>query len=91
MGDYLLAVFVFFIAFPFGFWRARVPFRSRDWFLAVHIPVIFIIVLRIVNKVFYHVGFTWRSLFLNVTAFFVAQFIAGLIYKYYIRKKDTSG
>ncbi len=81
MNDYLLAVVVFVLAFPFGFWRARSKFRSRDWMLAIHIPVAMIIGLRLVNKFYYNIGFSWRSLLLNVTAFMLAQYLAGLIYK----------
>ncbi len=82
MNNFIFAVFVFFIAFPFGFWRVRSKFRSRDWMLAVHIPVIFIIMLRIFNKLHYGIGFQWISVLYNIVAFFSAQYIAGLIYKY---------
>ena len=86
MNDYLLAVFVFLVAFPFGFWRAKSEFRSRDWMLAVHIPVLFIIAARLVNKFYFGIGFSWRSLLLNVLAFFTSQYLAGVIYKFWIRR-----
>jgi hypothetical protein len=49
--------------------------------LAIHIPVVFIILLRIYNKMHYHIGFSWTSLVYNVIAFMTAQYLAGLIYK----------
>ena len=81
MDNMSFAIAVFLIAFPFGFWRAKSKFKSRDWMLAIHIPVVFIILLRIYNKVHFHIGFNWLSVLYNVIAFMSAQFIAGMIYK----------
>jgi len=81
MDNISFAIAVFFIAFPFGFWRVKSKFKSRDWMLAIHIPVVFIILLRIYNKVHFHIGFNWLSVLYNVIAFMLAQFIAGMIYK----------
>ncbi len=81
MDNLTFAVIVFFLAFPFGFWRAKSRFKSRDWMLAIHIPVVFIILLRIYNKVHFHTGFSWLSVLYNVIAFMSAQYLAGLIYK----------
>ena len=86
MDNLTFAVIVFFLAFPFGFWRAKSKFKSRDWMLAIHIPVLFIILLRIYNKVHFHTGFSWMSVLYNVIAFMLAQFLAGLIYKVYQKK-----
>jgi len=84
MDNITFAIIVFFLAFPFGFWRAKSKFKSRDWMLAIHIPVIFIILLRIYNKTHYGIGFSWMSLVYNVIAFMSAQYMAGLIYKKFI-------
>jgi len=81
MNAVTFAIVVFFLAFPFGFWRAKSRFKSRDWMLAIHIPVLFIILLRVYNKLHFHIGFTWQSLLYNVIAFMLAQYLAGLIYK----------
>jgi len=81
MNNLTFAIIVFFLAFPFGFLRAKSKFKSRDWMLAIHIPVVFIILLRIYNKQHYYIGFTWISVLYNVIAFMSAQYIAGLIYK----------
>jgi len=88
MDNLTFAVIVFLLAFPFGFLRAKSKFKSRNWMLAIHIPVVFIILLRIYNKLHFHTGFTWVSVIYNVTAFMLAQYLAGLIYKNF--KKNES-
>ena len=87
MNNITFAIIVFFLAFPFGFWRAQSRFKSRDWMLAIHIPVVFIIVLRIYNKLHYNIGFSWQSLAYNIIAFMAAQYIAGVLCKRFICKK----
>ena len=47
MRLWLVALAVFLLNPPFGYWRARVPKLSRQWFLAVHLPVPFVIALRV--------------------------------------------
>ena len=89
MDNLTFAVIVFFLAFPFGFWRVKSRFKSRDWMLAIHIPVVFIILLRIYNKVHFHTGFSWLSVLYNVIAFMSAQYLAGLIYKAF-KKNETN-
>jgi len=88
MNNIIFAIFVFLIAFPFGFWRVKTKFRSRGWMLAVHIPVLFIILLRIFNKLHFNVGFSWISVLYNIIAFFSAQYLAGFIYKKIIQNKN---
>ncbi len=86
MDNITFAIIVFFLAFPFGFWRVKSRFKSRDWMLAIHIPVVFIILLRIYNKLHFHINFSWWSVLYNVIAFMSAQFLAGLIYKKFLKK-----
>jgi len=86
MDNITFAIIVFFLAFPFGFWRVKSRFKSRDWMLAIHIPVVFIILLRIYNKLHFHINFSWWSVLYNVIAFMSAQFLAGLIYKKFQKK-----
>jgi len=85
MDNLTFAIIVFLLAFPFGFWRAKSRFKSRDWMLAIHIPVIFIILLRIYNKLHFNMGFSWQSVIYNVIAFMLAQYLAGLIYNKFIQ------
>ncbi len=81
MSDFQMALAVFVLAFPFGFWRVKVPFKSKEWFMAIHIPVLFIIILRLMNRFYFQIPFSWFSLVFNFTAFFLAQWLAGVIYK----------
>ncbi|MCB0750038.1 MAG: hypothetical protein KDC52_01045, partial [Ignavibacteriae bacterium] len=43
----LVSFIVFIINLPFGYWRSTVPKFSLKWFLAIHLPVPIIILLRI--------------------------------------------
>ncbi len=63
-----LSVFVFNI--PFGYWRANVKKFSLQWALAIHIPVPFIILLRIYSNI----GFAFYTYPILVGAFFLGQF-----------------
>lgn len=54
---------------PFGYWRANVKLLSLQWYLAVHIPVPFIIFLRVLADV----GFGWQTYIYLVLAFFIGQ------------------
>jgi hypothetical protein len=63
---------------PFGYWRANVKRFSLQWYLAIHIPVPFIILLRIYTDV----GFGWQTYVYLVVAFFIGQRLGS-----YIRNK----
>ena len=69
----LVALAVFFVNLPFGYWRARVPTRSRQWFLAIHLPVPAVIALRVFS------GLGWQLITFPVLvgAFFLGQFVGG--------------
>lgn len=69
---------------PFGYWRANVKKFSSQWFLSVHIPVPFIIALRI----FSHIGFAWYTYLFLVSAFFLGQQAGSFIHKH-IEKIET--
>jgi hypothetical protein len=64
-----VTVFVYLLNIPFGFWRAGARRFSRRWYLAIHIPVPVIIVLRIC----FDLGWSWQSYGILVTAFFLGQ------------------
>ncbi|PKL81983.1 MAG: hypothetical protein CVV24_12465 [Ignavibacteriae bacterium HGW-Ignavibacteriae-3] len=69
------------INIPFGYWRANVKKFSLQWFLSVHIPVPFIIFLRIIG----HIGFAFYTYIFLVAAFFTGQQLGS-----YLRKKNLS-
>ncbi len=73
-----LAAVVFTINLPFGYWRAHVRRASRQWFLAIHIPVILVIALRFLS------GLGWALITFPVLvgAFFLGQLSGGMIYRF---------
>jgi hypothetical protein len=73
MSLWSVALLVFLINLPFGYWRASVRKLSSQWFLAVHLPVPLAIALRI----FSGLGFQLISFPVLVGAFFLGQFVGG--------------
>lgn len=69
----VVAVAVFLINLPFGYWRSRVPARSRLWFLSIHLPVPLVIALRVLSGL----GWQFASFPVLVGAFFLGQFVGG--------------
>ncbi|KLU62564.1 hypothetical protein CEB3_c10850 [Peptococcaceae bacterium CEB3] len=62
---------------PFGYWRASVRKFSRPWFLAVHLPVPFVIFMRI----YFRLGWYWTTYPVLVGAFFAGQWLGGRVYR----------
>ncbi|NQU32603.1 MAG: hypothetical protein HQ521_05155 [Bacteroidetes bacterium] len=73
----ILSIVVLIVNIPFGYWRANVKKFSLQWILAVHIPVLFMITLRILV----HVGFAWYTFVFLVIAFFLGQTTGAYIHK----------
>jgi hypothetical protein len=75
MSLWTVALFVFLINLPFGYWRASSKKFSRQWFLAVHLPVPLVVALRIYS------GLGWKpvSFPVLVGAFFLGQFVGGKV------------
>lgn len=73
MSLWIVALLVFLINLPFGYWRASVRKLSRQWFLAVHLPVPLVVALRIFS------GLGWKPISFPVLvgAFFLGQFVGG--------------
>ena len=65
----IVALIVLLFNIPFGYWRALVKKFSLQWFLAVHLPVPFIIILRIYSGI----GFAFYTYIFLVGAFFGGQ------------------
>lgn len=65
----VIALLVFILNIPFGYWRANVKRYSAQWFLAIHIPVPFIIAMRLLAEI----GFAWYTYVFLVGAFFLGQ------------------
>jgi len=73
MDLWTVALVVFLINLPFGYWRAGVPARSRQWMLSIHLPVPAVIALRVFSGIGWH-PITFPVL---IGAFFLGQFAGG--------------
>jgi len=67
------AISTFLINLPFGYWRGSVKRFSRQWFLAVHLPVPFVIAFRFG----FHLGFQLYTYPVMVGSFFAGQWLGG--------------
>ncbi|MFH1800118.1 MAG: hypothetical protein ABH891_04630 [Candidatus Omnitrophota bacterium] len=74
---WLAGIAVLVLNLPFGFWRVHVRKFSPSWFLAVHLPVPFVIAIRFLMRLGFH-PVTYPVL---VGAFFTGQFLGGKIAK----------
>ncbi|NOY50110.1 MAG: hypothetical protein GXO88_06075 [Chlorobi bacterium] len=73
----IVTITVFVLNIPFGYWRANVKKFGLQWALSVHIPVPFIILLRIYSNI----GFAWYTYIFLVSAFFFGQRLGAWIHK----------
>ncbi len=77
MSIVTVMVLVFVINLPCGFFRAQSPKLSKSWFLWVHLPIPFVIAIRILSGL----GFKLYTFPIVISAYFFGQFTGGLIYK----------
>lgn len=70
-----LMLIVFLINLPFGYLRSKATRFSRQWMMAVHIPVPFILLLRILS------GFGWTVIPLLMLSDVAGQFAGGELRK----------
>jgi hypothetical protein len=73
----LISLAVLILNIPFGYWRANVFRFTVQWFLAIHIPVVLVISLRLAT----HLGFEWYTYIALVAAFFLGQQAGSLVIK----------
>ncbi len=73
----MVAVLVFVINLPCGFFRVQSSKLSKSWFLWVHLPIPFVIAIRILSCL----GFKLYTFPIVISAYFLGQFTGGLIYK----------
>ncbi len=76
MNLFFVTIIVFLFNIPFGYWRANVKKFSLQWVFAIHIPVPFIILLRIYSNI----GFAFYTYPILVGAFFTGQFTGKYLY-----------
>jgi hypothetical protein len=72
-----LMLIVFLINIPFGYWRSRADRFSRNWMMAIHLPVPVVFLMRIMS------GFSWTIIPLLMVSFATGQFIGGNIRNIY--------
>ncbi|HEY9246381.1 MAG TPA: hypothetical protein VIO11_05990 [Candidatus Methanoperedens sp.] len=71
-----LMLIVSFINVPFGYWRCKTDKFSKQWMMAVHMPVPLVFLLRMLS------GFGWKEIPLLMLSFAAGQFIGGNIKKF---------
>ncbi|MEI6564384.1 MAG: hypothetical protein WCO42_08795 [bacterium] len=81
-----VAAVVFVFNIPFGFWRDSVRKYSLPWILAIHLPIPFIIGLRIVSGLGWH----FRTFPVIIGSFFLGQFLGGRLHRVWRRKHDAA-
>ena len=82
MNLFIISILVFTLNLPFGYWRINVKKFSLQWFLAIHLPIPFIILFRF----FSGAGFELFSFPFTITAFFLGQLVGAGIFKI---RRDT--
>jgi hypothetical protein len=75
MGLWTVALLVFLINLPFGYWRASTKKFSLLWFVAALLPVPLVVALGIYS------GMSWKliSLPVLVVAYLLGQFVGGKV------------
>ncbi len=80
-----IALIVFLMNVPFGYWRENTMRFSYQWFLSIHIPVPIIIAFR----VFAGIGWYYVTFPVLAGAFFLGQLIGGKIHSLLVRYAGT--
>ncbi|MCL5264081.1 MAG: hypothetical protein M1343_02600 [Chloroflexi bacterium] len=86
MNLWIVALAVFVLNLPFGYWRANVRKFSLQWILSIHAPVVLAIALRIVS------GLGWQLATVPVLlgVFSLGQFLGGTIHGLWRRQARAS-
>jgi hypothetical protein len=72
------AVSVLILNLPFGYWRANVKKYSIQWILAIHLPVPFVIAVRLMSGL----GFQLVTYPILIAAFFGGQLFGKYFFNY---------
>jgi len=73
----IICVFIYVLNIPFGLWREKTVKFSKQWFLAVHLPVPLIIATRL----FLNIPLTLKTFPLFVFFYFTGQFTGSVFYR----------
>jgi hypothetical protein len=85
MNLWVVALLVYLLNIPFGYWRAGVRKFSWQWILAIHLPVPFVIALRIYSGL----GWQFISFPVLIGAFFAGQFSGEMLAHLFNRKNSA--
>ncbi len=80
------AIGVYILNILFGYWRANTEKLSRQWFLAIHIPVPIVVAIRFLS------GLGWSLITFPalIAAFFLGQFTGGRLNYLFRRRVEVS-
>ena len=68
-----VALLVFLLNLPFGYWRSRTRRLTLPWILAIHLPVPFVVALRLGSGL----GFRLATFPVLIGAYFLGQLCGG--------------
>ncbi|KJR42405.1 hypothetical protein MCHI_001696 [Candidatus Magnetoovum chiemensis] len=72
---FIIMIFALVLNLPFGYLRSRHPKRSAMWFLYIHIPIPFVVLMRYVTSI------SMNFMPLSLAASIVGQYVGGKIYQ----------
>ena len=75
---FVIGFIIYLLNIPFGYWRGNVKKFSLQWALAIHIPVPFVILLRIYSGM----GFALYTYPVLVGGFFLGQYSGNKLFMY---------
>jgi hypothetical protein len=78
-----IAIIIYILNIPFGYWRENVKKFSMQWVLAIHVPIPIIVILRI----FSGIGFKFITYPVLVGAFFLGQYTGARLYRWRVKKE----
>ncbi len=81
MNLFLVALTVYIFNIPFGYWRENVKKFSLGWVLSIHLPIPFIVILRIYSGI----GFHFVTYPVMIGAFFLGQLTGAAMYKHRVK------
>ena len=80
------ALLVFLLNIPFGYWRTMEKKLSWQWFLTIHIPIPFVILIRFM----FNLGFELYTYPIMIFAFFGGHFFGKILSKLFAKKINVS-
>ncbi len=82
-----VAIFVFLLNLPFGYWRADTRKFSLQWILAIHLPVPLVIIARLTSGL----GYQLITFPVLIGAFFGGQFVGKKLYEIFRSDEQFRG